>query len=111
MNETEQIAQEFAVSLENNPEAKDEFLRTNYQNSIWLQCLPYAIEPVDFWQYGPPIPSAPGFIFLLAEIWYSGLYGLWVICFPPDPAGGAGYEFNEARKIVEDKVAELWGEN
>ena len=79
MNPAQQIAKEFALNLERDPIARREFLEANYQNSIWLQCPPYAMEPVDFWQYGPPIPGAEGFIFLLASVWRDSAARGWVI--------------------------------
>lgn len=75
----EQIAKEFAGNLENNPDARRQFLSENYQDSIWLQCPPHNGEPVDFWQYGPPIPGADGFIFLLASVWRNSATRGWVI--------------------------------
>jgi hypothetical protein len=109
MTPEEQIAQEFATTLENDPAAKISFLTANCQNFTWLQCPPYEIEPVDFWQYGPPIPEAPDYIYLLAETWYHSGWGGWVIRFPPKPAAKASYEFDQAKDIVEMRVAEKWG--
>lgn len=74
-----QIAKNFALNLEGDPIAKRKFLEENYHKSIWLQCPPYAMEPVDFWQYGPPIPGADDFIFLLASIWRNRESKGWVI--------------------------------
>jgi hypothetical protein len=105
----EQVAKEFVANLENDPIAKYKFLTANYQNSIWLQCPPYQGEAVDFWQYGPPIPNASGYIYLLAEIWYHGGWGGWIIRFPPQSTKNGTYEFEEAKKVIEMKVAEKWG--
>jgi hypothetical protein len=105
----EQVAKEFVANLENDQIVKYKFLTANYQNSIWLQCPPYQGEPVDFWQYGPPIPNAPGYIYLLAETWYHGGWGGWIIRFPSQPTKNGTYEFEEAKKVIEMKVAEKWG--
>ena len=77
--EAEQIAKEFALEMETDLAAKRKFLAENYQDSIWLQCPPHDGEPVDFLQYGPPIPGADGFIFLLASVWRNRTSGGWVI--------------------------------
>ena len=80
MSNAEQIAKEFTQNLaEGDLSARREFLEANYQNSIWLQCPPYEGEPVDFWQYGPPVPGADGFIFLLGEVWKSPPLGGWIV--------------------------------
>ena len=105
----EQIAKEFAATLESDPAAKISFLTANCQNFIWLQCPPYEGKSVDFWQYGPPIPEAEGFIFLLAETWYHGGWGGWVVSFSPEPIKYGTYEFDRAKKIVEMRMAEKWG--
>lgn len=106
LSPTEQAAKEFAINLEWNPAAKDEFLRANYQKSIWLQC-----PPLKFCQYGPPIPGADGFIFLLGEIWYNSALLGWVIrC---RDAHTAAFEIHlksyKAKKAIEIMVDEMWG--
>jgi hypothetical protein len=73
------IAKEFVLNLENNSKARRQFLSENYQDSIWLQCPLHNGEPVDFWQYGPPIPGAVGFILLLATVWRDSATRGWVI--------------------------------
>ena len=81
MNNTEriEIAKDFVRNLEQDPVAMRGFLEANLQKSIWLQCPPQNGEPVDFWQYGPPIPGAPGFIFLLVSVWNNPAAGGWVV--------------------------------
>ena len=106
----EQIAKEFAATLESDPAAKISFLTANCQNFIWLQCPPCGGKSVDFWQYGPPIPEAEVFLFLLAETWYHGGWGGWVVSFSPEPIKYGTYEFvDQAKKIVEMRMAEKWG--
>jgi hypothetical protein len=110
VNDTpEEIAKRIFSILENDEIAKRKFLTANYNKSTWLQCPPFESQSVDFWQYGPPIPNVSGYIYPLAEVWYHGAKGGWVVSFPPKPAGKETYEFDQAKVMVEMTLTKKWG--
>lgn len=99
----ESIARQFTQFMENNYQAKAKFFAENYHKSIWLQCPSHDGEIIDFWQYGPPIPGADGYLYLSGEVWFNGRLEKWVACNI-----GTYLTQEEAKAAVEMKVENLW---
>ncbi len=107
----EQIAKEFVGNLENNPDARRQFLSENYQDSVWLQCPPHNGEPVDFWQYGPPIPGTEGYIYRLGEIWYNSHLEGWIARYGDCASYLTNLAIDDAKKVIKSAVEKEYETN
>lgn len=109
MSQEEQIARQFVQGLEADSQAESEFFMENRSKSIWLQCPPLNGEPVNFWQYGPPIPSAKGYIYLLGSIWYDTRLEGWIVQYGNFTPFFTNLAIDEAKKELEKIVSQARG--
>lgn len=108
LSQVEQAAKEVALNLERNPTAKNDFLRANHQNSIWMQCPPQDGGPVNSWSYGIPIPGAEGFLLPLGDIWYNSHLKGWTVCCRGFVPYLTNLAIDEAKKDLEEHVNLAW---
>ena len=104
------VAQEFCIHLENNPNLKTEFIRSNLDNFQWLTSRYSETILSNFWTYGPPIPNANGLILHVCSVYCYD--GIWRYSFNGNNNVETDYNTaKEIKEMIENKVRDFYADS